>query len=136
MESVQCSDLKKNMKVMIQGRPCMIVTDPFAGGEEIRITAMDVFTRKVYKETYPLSQKMEVFSIKCKKWELMDRTGEGFAVLMDNAGNMRQDLKAPGGQDINEFISEENCQNLITVLSVGDEEQIIEPMWGMQLNMN
>jgi len=136
MESVQCSDLKKNMKIMMQGRPCRVVTDIFAGGEEICVTGIDIFTTKVYEETYPSSQKMEVFSIKCKKWELMDRTEEGFAILLDNDGNMRQDLKAPGGRDLGEFISEENCQEIITVLSVGDEEQIIDPMWAMQLNMN
>jgi len=135
MESVQCSDVKMNMKVMMQGRPCMVVKI-FAGGEQISVTGMDVFTRQVYNETYPNGQNMEVFSIKCKNYELMTQNGEGFAILMDDAGNMKQDLKAPGGVDIGEFISNNNDRDEITVLSVGDEEQIIEPMWAMQLSMS
>jgi len=49
-----------------------------------------------------------------KNWELMSQTGEGFVILMDDAGNMRHDLKVPGGCDIGEYISDENEWSIIT----------------------
>merc|ERR1712158_140588 len=106
---MQCSALRKNGFVMIKNRPCKIVEMSTSktgkhGHAKVHMVALDIFTGK----------------------KLID-IDDGFLSLMDDGGDIRDDLKVPEGDLGSEIVEQHGngSELLCTVLSACGEECVI-----------
>ena len=122
---MQCSALRKGGFVMIkvtnnqmslvtmtsllhfQSRPCKIVEMSTSktgkhGHAKVHLVALDIFTSKKYEDICPSTHNMDVPNVSRKDYQLCD-IDDGYLSLMDDGGDMREDLKVPDG-DIGEEI--------------------------------
>merc|ERR1711981_196115 len=74
---IQCSALRKNGYAMLKGHPCKIV---------------DIFDGKKYEDMSPSTHNMEVPNVSRIEYNLIDVTEEGYLSLMDDSGDVRDDL--------------------------------------------
>ena len=96
----QVGSLKKNGYVVIKEHPCRIVDMSVAkvgkhGSAKAKITGIDVFSGNKYEEIHPTSHNVDVPVIKREDWMLVDIARDGFASLMNDNGDTKEDLKAP-----------------------------------------
>merc|ERR1712113_1318225 len=128
---MQCSALRKNGFVMIKGRPCKIVEMSTSktgkhGHAKVHLVALDIFTSKKYEDICPSTHNMDVPNVSRKDYQLCD-IDDGYLSLMDDGGDMREDLKVPDGdvgEEIRSAISD-GREILCTVLSACGEEAVI-----------
>jgi len=130
---MQAGALRKNGYVMLKGRPCKIVDISTSktgkhGHAKANITGLDIFTGKKYEDVCPTSHNMDVPTVTRCDYELVDIDEDGFASLMDDKGEMRDDLKIPEGDvgsKIREEFGKEGTTVLVTVQKACGEECII-----------
>jgi translation initiation factor 5A len=96
----QVGSLKKNGYVVIKEHPCRIVEINVAkvgkhGSAKAKITGIDVFTSNKYEEIHPTSHNVDVPVINREDWTLVDISRDGFASLMNDNGDCKDDLKVP-----------------------------------------
>merc|ERR1712088_457477 len=99
---------------MIKGRPCKIVEMSTSetgkhGHAKVHMVALDIC---------PSTHNMEVPNVKRRDFQLID-IDDGFLSLMDDGGDIRDDLKVPEG-DLGSEIVEQHANGsemLCTVLS-------------------
>merc|ERR1712165_628239 len=128
---MQCSALRKNGFVMIKGRPCKIVEMSNSktgkhGHAKVHLVALDIFTQRKYEDICPSTHNMNVPHVSRKDYQLND-IDDGFACLMDDNGDTREDIKIPDsdlGQEITKR-QEAGEDFLVTVLSACGEEAIV-----------
>ncbi|CAG0884697.1 unnamed protein product [Darwinula stevensoni] len=129
---MQCSALRKNGFVMLKGRPCKIVEMSTSktgkhGHAKVHLVGLDLFTSKKYEDICPSTHNMEVPVVKRSDFQLINVSDDHFLSLMDENGDVREDLKLPegelGGQIKSDFDS--GRELLCTVLKAVGEEQVI-----------
>ena len=91
----------------LQGRPCKIVEMSTSktgkhGHAKVHLVALDIFTNKKYEDICPSTHNMDVPNVSRKDYQLCD-IDDDFLSLMDDGGDMREDLKVPDG-DLGEEI--------------------------------
>merc|ERR1711951_31317 len=96
---MQCSALRKNGFVMIKGRPCKIVEMSTSktgkhGHAKVHLVALDIFTGRKHEDICPSTHNMNVPRVSRKDYTLSD-IDDGFCALMDEGGDMKEDLKLP-----------------------------------------
>jgi translation initiation factor 5A len=96
----QVGSLKKNGYVVLKDHPVRIVEMSVSkvgkhGSAKAKITGIDVFTGNKYEEIHPTSHNVDVPVIVREDWTCVDVTRDGFAVLMNDAGDTKEDLKVP-----------------------------------------
>jgi len=128
---MQCSALRKNGFVMIKSRPCKIVEMSTSktgkhGHAKVHMVALDIFTGKKLEDICPSTHNMEVPNVKRRDFQLID-IDDGFLSLMDDGGDIRDDLKVPEGDLGNEIVEQHGngSELLCTVLSACGEECVI-----------
>merc|ERR1712062_878006 len=127
----QCSALRKGGHVMIKGSLCKIVemSTPKTGKHghaKVHMVALDIFTSKKYEDICPSTHNMNVPNVTRKDYQMVD-IDDGFASLMDDNGETKDDLKVPD-DDIGKEITEKYNNGdsfLVTVLCACDEERIV-----------
>jgi translation initiation factor 5A len=128
----QCSALRKNGFVMIKGRPCKIVEMSTSktgkhGHAKVHLVGLDIFTNKKLEDICPSTHNMEVPFVKRSDYQLISISDDGFLSLMDDTGEVREDLQLPSGelgpQIKGEFDSGKDL--LCTVLKAVGEECVI-----------
>ncbi|XP_030843107.1 eukaryotic translation initiation factor 5A-1 [Strongylocentrotus purpuratus] len=127
----QCSALRKNGHVLIKSRPCKIVEMSTSktgkhGHAKVHLVALDIFTSKKYEDICPSTHNMNVPHVTRKDLQFVD-IEDGYLSLMNDAGEMRSDIKLPDS-DIGKEIKKKaeigepfNC----TVLSAMGEEMVV-----------
>jgi len=128
----QCSALRKNGHVMIKGRPCKIVEMSTSktgkhGHAKVHMVALDIFTGKKLEDICPSTHNMNVPHVTRKDYQLLDIDEDGFASMMDDTGETKDDLKLPDGE-VGEEIRQkyEDGQTFtVTVLSACGEEKLV-----------
>lgn len=65
------------------------------GHAKCNFTAIDIFTGKKYEDIIPSTHNTEVPFVKRVEYTLMDISSEGFTSLMDEDGNIREDVRLP-----------------------------------------
>jgi len=127
----QCSALRKNGYVMIKGRPCKIVEMSTSktgkhGHAKVHMVALDIFTGKKLEDICPSTHNMNVPNVTRKDYQMIN-IDDGFASIMDDDGETREDLQVPedeiGGEVKTRF--ENGEQFSVTVLSACGEERIV-----------
>ena len=96
----QAGSLRKGAYVMIKDRPCKIAEVTTSkpgkhGHAKANIVAIDIFNNKKYEDCCPTSHNMNVPNVSRVEYSLMDITEEGYLSLMDENGNVKEDLKLP-----------------------------------------
>jgi len=120
---VQCSALRKNGFVMLKDHPCKIVEMSTSktgkhGHAKVNLVGIDIFTGKKYEDICPSTHNMSVPVVTRKELTLCDISDDKFMSLMDENGNVRDDLKVPEGE-IGEGISakfKDGEQLLVSIL--------------------
>jgi len=128
---MQCSALRKNGFVMLKARPCKIVEMSTSktgkhGHAKVHLVGIDIFTGKKYEDICPSTHNMDVPHVKREDYQLTD-IDEDFLVLMNDSGDLREDLKIPEGELGVQLKSEyDNGKELLsTVLKSCGEECVI-----------
>jgi len=131
---MQCSALRKGGHVMIKSRPCKIVEMSTSktgkhGHAKVHLVALDIFTGKKAEDICPSTHNMNVPNVTRKDYQFID-IDDGFANLMDDDGEMKNDLKVPDDPEdpVGKEITEKHEKGetfLVTVLSACGEEKIV-----------
>ncbi|XP_003962426.1 eukaryotic translation initiation factor 5A-1-like [Takifugu rubripes] len=127
----QCSSLRKNGHVMLKGRPCKIVNMTTSktgkhGHAKVHLTGIDIFTSKKYEDICPSTHNMDVPNTRRKDFQVISEN-EGYLHLMDDEGNVREDLRIPEG-DLGKEIQAKLTNDdefMVTVLTAMGEEAIV-----------
>lgn len=122
--------------MVIKGRPTKVIEVTTSktgkhGHAKCHFTATDIFTGKKMEELVPSSHNLEVPIVSREDYTLVDLNDEGFLGLMDDTGNVREDLKLPSGHDDAEALArqiqaqwDEGKELVLTVLKSMGEEQV------------
>jgi len=129
---MQCSALRKNGHVMLKARPCKIVEMSTSktgkhGHAKVHLVGLDIFTGKKNEDICPSTHNMTVPVVKRTDYQMVSIDDDGFVSLMDESGNVREDLKVPEG-DLGQTIRDaydKGVDAMCTVLSACGEEAII-----------
>ncbi|XP_028294668.1 eukaryotic translation initiation factor 5A-2 [Gouania willdenowi] len=127
----QCSSLRKNGFVMLKGRPCKIVEMSTSktgkhGHAKVHLVGLDIFTQKKHEDICPSTHNMDVPHVSRKDYQIVD-ISDGFLSLMDDNGDIREDLKLPDselGRDIEKRHDNSETFN-VSVMKACDEEHVI-----------
>merc|ERR1712045_616653 len=122
---IQCSALRKNGYAMLKGHPCKIVDMSTSktgkhGHAKVNMVGIDIFDGKKYEDMSPSTHNMEVPNVKRMEMTLIDVTDEGFLSLMDDAGEIRDDLHCNHNPELLEEIRtkfDNGDELMISVLS-------------------
>jgi len=128
----QCSSLRKSGFVMIKSRPCKIVEMSTSktgkhGHAKVHLVGIDIFTNKKYEDICPSTHNMDVPFVKREDYQMCDISDDGFLSLMNDAGDIRDDLKVPDGELGQKLRADYEGGNdiLCTVLKACGEECVI-----------
>merc|ERR1712001_218406 len=131
---MQCSALRK------KGYPCKIVDMSTSktgkhGHAKVNMVGIDIFDGKKYEDMSPSTHNMEVPNVKRSEYSIIDVTEEGYLSLMDDAGEIRDDLHCNDDPALLEEIQKKfdnGDEMMITVIAaMGKEKPLaIKPMAG------
>ena len=131
---MQCSALRKNGFVMLKNRPCKIVEMTTSktgkhGHAKVHLVGIDIFTSKKYEDLCPSTHNIDVPNVNRSDYQLLDISDDGFVSLLDDKGDIRDDLRMPTDEELAKKISEDlkksDANIILTVLSAVGEEAII-----------
>jgi translation initiation factor 5A len=130
--------IKQGGLMVINGRPCKVVSYSTAktgkhGHAKASITGIDIFNSKKYEDSLPTSHNVEVPNVNRKEYQVIGLQ-EDYCDLMDEKGNLRNDLRLPDETEKDA----EDCQTIrdglesgaevfVTVLSAMGIEKITDP---------
>ena len=126
IEKVSAGSLKKGDLVMIKGHPCKVVSFSTAkvgkhGSAKAMITGIDIFTSNKYECTFSTGDNVDAPLMKRIEYTLINIEDDGFVSLMDDNGNMKEDLKLPEDEWLKDVtdkvkaIFEERCKRKLEV---------------------
>jgi len=127
---MQCSALRKNGYCIMKGQPCKIVDMSTSktgkhGHAKVNMVGIDIFTGKKYEDMSPSTHNMEVPNVKRLEYTIIDVDDEGYLSLMDEDGNMKDDLHCNGNPELLEEIRkkfEAGDEFMVTVLCAMGKE--------------
>ncbi|XP_078616898.1 eukaryotic translation initiation factor 5A-1-like [Branchiostoma floridae x Branchiostoma japonicum] len=127
----QCSALRKNGFVMLKGHPCKIVEMSTSktgkhGHAKVHLVGIDIFSGKKYEDVCPSTHNMNVPHVTRKDYQLTN-IDDGHMALMDEGGEVREDLKVPES-DVGTEIAERFDKGedlMVTILKAIDTELAI-----------
>lgn len=76
---------------------------------QVHLVGIDIFTNKKYEDICPSTHNMDVPNVKRIELQMTDITDEGFLSLMDDAGEIREDLKLPEDADLAKEIEDKHA---------------------------
>lgn len=65
------------------------------GHAKCNFTAIDIFTGKKYEDIIPSTHTAHVPNVARKEYEIVDISAEDYVSLMDDEGNIREDVTLP-----------------------------------------
>lgn len=125
----QCSSLRKGGHVMIKQKPCKIVEMSTSktgkhGHAKVHLVGIEIFTGKKYEDICPSTHNMNVPHVKRTDYQLVDISDDDFLSLMEDSGEMKDDVKIPENDTGKEIKTKfENGDTfMVTILKAcGDE---------------
>jgi len=122
---------------MIKGHPCKVVSFSTAktgkhGSAKAMVTGIDIFTSSKYECTFSTGDNVDAPVMKRVEYTLINIEEDGFVSLMNEAGDVKEDLKLPEDEwlkdvtdKIREIFEEGKKECLVSVVSAMDQEKII-----------
>jgi len=95
------------------------------GHAKVNLVGIDIFDGKKYEDMSPSTHNMEVPNVNRKEYTLIDVTEEGFLSLMDDGGDVRDDLHCNHNQELLAEIQKKfdaGEEMMITVLAAMGKE--------------
>lgn len=88
----------------IKDKPCKVTAVSTSktgkhGHAKCNFTALDIFTNKKYEDIIPATHNAHIPVVVRKDYDLIDITDDGFLSLMEENGDMREDVKLPTHPD-------------------------------------
>lgn len=139
---IRAGEVRKGGYVMLKGKPCKVIEVSISktgkhGHAKANITGLDVFTGRKYVEISPTSHNMTAPAMFRSEWQMTDLSRDGGMTLMDNGGNVKEDLdlvKTTTGewnkisqQIVEKFPNIEEGRGLfVTVLKAMTTEQVVD----------
>lgn len=125
--------LKKGSYCILRGHPVRIVEMHVAkvgkhGAAKAKITGIDIFSGNKYEEIHPTGHNIDVPNISRKEFTLLDIDGEGYISMMDEAGEVRQDLKMQEDDETKKIrgLFDSGATVCVTVLAAMGVEKIVQ----------
>ena len=131
---VQAGSVKKGSHIVLKGCPCKVIEVSTSktgkhGHAKASITGIDIFTGKKYQDISPTSHNMMQPVLTRKEYQLVEIAEDSFLTLMDDEGNIREDLSIDiNNDDIHKKIQgdfDSNKNLMLTVLKCMQKEKII-----------
>ena len=144
MDKVSAGSLKKGDLVMIKDHPCKVVNFSTAkpgkhGSAKAMITGIDIFTSQKYECTYSTGENVDAPVVKKNEYTLLNIDEEGFVTLMDESGELKEDLTVPTDEwlkDVAErmksIFEEGKNECIVSVVSALGKEKIISVREGKE----
>lgn len=144
--SVEAGQIRKGGYIMIKGKPCKVKDVSVSktgkhGHAKCKFSASDIFTGATCEELCPSTHSIDVPIVSKKDWMIQGLQEDTYVLLMDDDGEMREDLQFPTvtyktDEDIKNttLIKEycdmvdngENIDIFCTILSAVGQEKITE----------
>mmetsp|Transcript_62928 Transcript_62928/g.137880 ORF Transcript_62928/g.137880 Transcript_62928/m.137880 type:complete len:158 (+) Transcript_62928:75-548(+) len=128
---IRAGEVKKGMTVMLKGFPCKVIEVTTSktgkhGHAKANITGLDIFTNKKYIDISPTSHNMVAPFVTVSSYSLTDISEDGYCSVMDDAGEMREDLKLPSGE-VGESITKEfeDGKEVVVMVTKAMESEVI-----------
>jgi len=127
---MQCSALRKNGYCIMKGHPCKIIDMSTSktgkhGHAKVNMVGIDIFDGKKYEDMSPSTHNMEVPNVKRTEYSCIDVTDEGYLSLLDDSGEVRDDLHCNNNLELLEEIKkkyEAGDEFMVTVLAAMGKE--------------
>jgi len=117
---------------MIKGRPCKIVEMSTSktgkhGHAKVHLVGLDIFTGKKCEDICPSTHNMDVPNVTRLDFQLLDISPDGYLSLMNDNGDVREDLKLPESELGAQIRADYDAgrEILCTVLKACGEEVVI-----------
>lgn len=97
------------------------------GHAKVHMIGIDIFTGRKYEDVVPSTHNVEVPNISRIEMQLVSIDDEGFATLMDESGDLKEDLRIPEddvGEQIRKYF-EEGVDVLVGICKAMGEEKIL-----------
>eukprot|EP00735_Rhodelphis_limneticus_P009145 TRINITY_DN2565_c0_g1::TRINITY_DN2565_c0_g1_i1::g.19304::m.19304 TRINITY_DN2565_c0_g1::TRINITY_DN2565_c0_g1_i1::g.19304 ORF type:complete len:159 (+),score=74.41,sp/P24922/IF5A2_NICPL/61.44/2e-62,eIF-5a/PF01287.15/1.2e-23,EFP_N/PF08207.7/0.043 TRINITY_DN2565_c0_g1_i1:52-528(+) len=129
---MEAGQIRKGGFMVIKDRPCKVMDVSTSktgkhGHAKCNFVAIDIFTGKKLEDMVPSTHNTSVPIVVRKEFTLLDVSEDGFAVMMDENSNTKEDLKIPDdevGAKIKEDLAAGRSLS-VTVLAAMGEEKII-----------
>ena len=130
---------------MIKDHPCKVVSFSTAktgkhGSAKAMITGIDIFTSSKYECTFSTGDNVDAPVMQRKEYTLINIDDDGYASLMNDAGDIKEDLKLPEEEwlkdvsdKIREIFQDGRKECLIAVISAMGQEKIISVKEGKDI---
>ena len=141
-EKVSAGGLKKGSLVMIKDKPCKVVDFSTAkvgkhGSAKAMVTGIDIFTSNKLETTFSTGDMVDAPLVKRTEYQLVNVDDDGFLSLMDDKGNMKEDVQLPTDEWLKEEVDrlkaifeEGKKECIVTVLSALGEEKVVQAREG------
>ena len=137
IEKTAAGSLKKGSLVMIKGRPCKVVDFSTAktgkhGSAKAMVTGIDIFTANKLECTFSTGDNVDAPVVTKNEYTLINIDDEGFVSLMQDSGEVKEDLKLPEDEWLKDIVTKiksvfedgkKEC--LVTVIAALGQEKII-----------
>merc|ERR1711988_1517387 len=144
--SVEAGQIRKGGYIMIKGKACKVKDVSVSktgkhGHAKCKFAASDIFTGATCEELCPSTHTIDVPFVTKKDWQIQGIQDETYVLLMDDEGEMREDLQLPNVTYKTEDdtktsnLIKEYCQQVdegaaidifCTVLSAVGQEKIVD----------
>lgn len=130
---------------MIKGHPCKVVSFSTAktgkhGSAKAMVTGIDIFSSNKYECTFSTGDNVDAPLMKRQEFNLINIEEDGYVSLMDDAGEVKEDLKLPEDEwlkdvtdKIREIFQEGKKECLVAVVSAMGNEKIISVKEGKDI---
>lgn len=137
IEKIQAGCLKMGSLVMIKGHPCKVVSFSTAktgkhGAAKAMVTGIDIFSSQKYECTFSTGDNVDSPIVQRKEYTLNFIDDEGFMSLMNESGEMKEDLKLPEEEWLKdvvakakEILEEGKKECLVTVVAAMGNEKLL-----------
>merc|ERR1712188_195253 len=98
--SVEAGQIRKGGYIMIKGKPCKVRDVSVSktgkhGHAKCKFSAVDIFTGNTCEELCPSTHSIDIPVVTKKDWMIQGLQDETYVLLMDDDGEMREDLQLP-----------------------------------------
>merc|ERR1711998_528415 len=99
-QSVEAGSIRKGGYLMVKGKACKVRDVSTSktgkhGHAKCKFSAVDIFTGATCEELCPSTHSIDVPVVNKKDWMIQGLQDETYVLLMDDDGEMREDLQLP-----------------------------------------
>merc|ERR1712144_69144 len=97
---VEAGQIRKGGYIMVKGKACKVKSVSVSktgkhGHAKCKFVASDIFTGATCEELCPSTHTIDVPFVNKKDWQIQGLQDETYVLLMDDDGEMREDLQLP-----------------------------------------